>query len=33
MVEARRRALVEFGVVLEREVELVGPLELSPVGE
>jgi UDP-N-acetylmuramate dehydrogenase len=33
MVEARRRALGEFGVVLEREVELVGPLELSPVGE
>ena len=28
MVEARRRAREQFGVVLEREVELVGPLEL-----
>jgi len=33
MAEARRRALDEFGVVLEREVELVGGLELPPVGE
>ena len=32
MVEARRRAFGEFGVVLEREVELVGDLELPPVG-
>jgi UDP-N-acetylmuramate dehydrogenase len=33
MAEARRRALDEFGVVLEREVELVGVLELPPAGE
>ena len=33
MAEARRRALEEFGVVLEREVELVGDLELVPAGE
>jgi UDP-N-acetylmuramate dehydrogenase len=33
MVEARRRALDEFGVVLEREVELVGALELPPAGK
>lgn len=33
MAEARRRALAEFGVVLEREVELVGDLELPPAGE
>ena len=33
MAEARRRALHEFGVVLEREVELVGALELPPAGE
>ena len=33
MAEARRRALDEFGVVLEREVELVGDLELPPAGE
>ena len=33
MAEARRRTLVEFGVVLEREVELVGQLELPPAGE
>lgn len=33
MAEARRRALDEFGVVLEREVELVGRLELPPAGE
>jgi UDP-N-acetylmuramate dehydrogenase len=30
MAEARRRALEEYGVVLEREVELVGDLELPP---
>jgi UDP-N-acetylenolpyruvoylglucosamine reductase len=33
MGEARRRALEEFGVVLHREVELVGDLELPPAGE
>ena len=33
MAEARRRALEQFGVVLEREVELVGGLELPPAGE
>ncbi len=33
MAEARRRALEEFGVVLEREVELVGELELPQAGE
>ena len=33
MAEARRRALSEFGVVLEREVELLGRLELPPAGE
>jgi UDP-N-acetylmuramate dehydrogenase len=33
MAEARRRVLDEFGVALEREVELVGELELPPVGE
>ncbi len=32
MAEARRRALEEFGVVLEREVELLGGLELPPPG-
>jgi UDP-N-acetylmuramate dehydrogenase len=32
MAEARRRALDEFGVVLEREVELLGKLELPPAG-
>jgi UDP-N-acetylenolpyruvoylglucosamine reductase len=31
MAEARRRAREQFGVVLEREVELVGGLELPPV--
>jgi UDP-N-acetylenolpyruvoylglucosamine reductase len=31
MVEARRRAREQFGVVLEREVVLVGGLELPPV--
>jgi UDP-N-acetylmuramate dehydrogenase len=33
MAEARRRALDAYGVVLEREVELVGGLELPPAGE
>ena len=33
MAEARRRALDRFGVVLEREVELLGDLELPPAGE
>ncbi len=33
MAEARRRALEQFGVVLEREVELLGDLELPPAGE
>lgn len=33
MAEARRRALEQFGVVLEREVELLGALELPPAGE
>lgn len=33
MAEARRRALEQFGVLLEREVELVGDLELPPAGE
>jgi len=33
MSEARRRALDEFGVTLEREVELVGGLELPSAGE
>jgi UDP-N-acetylmuramate dehydrogenase len=33
MVEARRRAHERFGVVLEREVELLGDLELSPRAE
>jgi UDP-N-acetylenolpyruvoylglucosamine reductase len=32
MVEARRRAREQFGVVLEHEVVLLGPLELPPVG-
>jgi UDP-N-acetylenolpyruvoylglucosamine reductase len=31
MGEARRRAHEQFGVVLEREVELLGDLELAPV--
>lgn len=31
MAEARRRAFERFGVVLEREVELLGDLELPPV--
>ena len=33
MAEARRRALDRFGVVLEREVELLGDLELPPAGQ
>jgi UDP-N-acetylenolpyruvoylglucosamine reductase len=33
MAEARRRALEQFGVVLEREVELLGDVELPPAGE
>ena len=33
MAEARRRALDRFGVVLDREVELLGDLELPPAGE
>ena len=33
MAEARRRALEQFGVTLEREVELLGGLELPPAGE
>jgi UDP-N-acetylmuramate dehydrogenase len=33
MREARRRALDEYGVVLEHEVELLGALELPPAGE
>ena len=33
MTEARRRALEQFGVVLEHEVQLVGNLELPPAGE
>ena len=33
MAEARRRALDEYGVELEREVELLGELALPPLGE
>ena len=33
MTEARRRALERYGVVLEREVEFLGDLELPPAGE
>jgi UDP-N-acetylenolpyruvoylglucosamine reductase len=33
MAEARRRALEEYGVVLEREVRFLGDLELPPAGE
>jgi hypothetical protein len=33
MAEARRRALEQFGVELEREVVLLGPIELPPAGE
>jgi UDP-N-acetylenolpyruvoylglucosamine reductase len=32
MTEARARVLERFGVVLEREVELLGGLELPPIG-
>jgi len=32
MIEARRRALEQYGVELEREVELLGGLELPPAG-
>jgi len=32
MVEARRRALEQFGVELRHEVEFLGPLELPPLG-
>jgi UDP-N-acetylmuramate dehydrogenase len=31
MAEARRRAHDQFGVLLEREVELLGPIELPPL--
>jgi UDP-N-acetylmuramate dehydrogenase len=31
MAEARRRANDQFGVLLEREVELLGDLELPPI--
>ena len=31
MAEARRRALEQFGVELEHEVEFLGPLELPPL--
>jgi UDP-N-acetylmuramate dehydrogenase len=33
IAEARRRALVSFGVVLETEVELLGDLAVPPAGE
>jgi UDP-N-acetylmuramate dehydrogenase len=33
MAEARRRALESYGVVLEHEVEFLGPLELPPAGD
>jgi UDP-N-acetylenolpyruvoylglucosamine reductase len=33
MAEARRRALEQFGVELEREVQFLGGLELPPAGE
>jgi UDP-N-acetylmuramate dehydrogenase len=32
MAEARRRVLEQFGVVLEREVELLGAIELPETG-
>jgi UDP-N-acetylmuramate dehydrogenase len=32
MAEARRRALEQFGVVLEHEVELLGPIAVPPLG-
>jgi hypothetical protein len=31
MTEARRRAFVEYGVRLEHEVQLLGPIELPPL--
>jgi UDP-N-acetylenolpyruvoylglucosamine reductase len=31
MAEARRRAYEQFGVELEREVRLLGPIELQPL--
>jgi UDP-N-acetylmuramate dehydrogenase len=31
MIEARRRAFEQYGIVLEREVELLGDLELPPL--
>ena len=31
MAEARRRAREQFGVVLEHEVQFLGPLELLPL--
>lgn len=33
MAEARRRALEQFGIVLEHEVQFLGALELPPAGE
>lgn len=33
MAEARRRVFETYGVVLEREVEVLGDLELPPIGE
>jgi UDP-N-acetylenolpyruvoylglucosamine reductase len=33
MTEARRRALEEFGVELEHEVQLLGPIGLPAAGE
>ena len=33
MAEARRRALEEFGIELEHEVQLLGPIELPAAGE
>lgn len=33
MAEARRRALETYGVILEREVELLGGIELPPAGD
>ncbi|MDQ4082479.1 MAG: UDP-N-acetylmuramate dehydrogenase [Actinomycetota bacterium] len=32
IAEARRRALAEFGVVLEPEVQLLGPIAVPPIG-
>jgi UDP-N-acetylenolpyruvoylglucosamine reductase len=33
MAEARRRALEQYGIVLEHEVQLLGGLEVPPIGE